>query len=250
MAKATLSTNFIDDILHESAGGKRKYRMVYNDDGTVSFDDVTVYEQEGSDYGAGDINRTNEAVNQSFDKNKLIRDMDAINAITQDGYAPDALALKEVNNSVTFPDGTIFYPDIQDGKYGFNISPNRGADTFRPFSRGLENTVTRHYSTYINIYDYGGQENKPVGSYTASKDGKVIVSFLGVQYKVTGTGNATTNQKLYRNGSLISSSNYCAVLDLKAGETISSTITLYFAKSSSKDYYGFYTGFMVITEMA
>lgn len=100
MAKPILSTNYKDDILNVSTEGKRKYRMNYNDDGTVSFDDVTPYDQEGSNFGAGDINLTNEAVNQSFDKNKLIRDMDAINAITKEGYAPDALALKEVNNSL------------------------------------------------------------------------------------------------------------------------------------------------------
>ena len=100
MAKATLPTNYRDDILNVSTEGKRKYRMNYNDDGTVSFVDVTPYDQEGSDFGAGDINATNEAVNQSFDKSKIIRDMDAINALTQEGYAPDALALKEVNNSL------------------------------------------------------------------------------------------------------------------------------------------------------
>lgn len=101
MAKATLPTNYRDDILNVSTEGKRKYRMNYNDDGTVSFVDVTPYDQEGSDFGAGDINATNEAVNQSFDKSKLIRDMDAINALTQEGYVPDALALKGVNDSLT-----------------------------------------------------------------------------------------------------------------------------------------------------
>jgi hypothetical protein len=100
MAKATLPTNYRDDILNVSTEGKRKYRMNYNDDGTVSFVDVTPYDQEGSDFGAGDINATNEAVNQSFDKSKIIRDMDAINALTQEGFAPDALALKDVNDSL------------------------------------------------------------------------------------------------------------------------------------------------------
>ena len=55
MAKATLPTNYRDDILNVSTEGKRKYRMNYNDDGTVSFVDVTPYDQEGSDFGAGDI---------------------------------------------------------------------------------------------------------------------------------------------------------------------------------------------------
>ena len=100
MAKITLPTNYRDDILNPSAEGKRKYVMSYNQDGTVSFEDVTPYEQVGSDYGAGDINTTNEAVNESFDKNKLIKDLDTINALTEEGYAPDALAFKELNNSL------------------------------------------------------------------------------------------------------------------------------------------------------
>lgn len=100
MAKITLPTNYVDDIMNTSVEGKRKYRMFYNDDNTVSFEDVTPYDQVGTDFGAGDINATNQAVNESFDKNKLIRDMDAINALTKEGYAPDALALKEVNQSL------------------------------------------------------------------------------------------------------------------------------------------------------
>ena len=126
MAKATLPTNYRDDILNVSTEGKRKYRMNYNDDGTVSFVDVTPYDQEGSDFGAGDINATNEAVNQSFDKSKLIRDMDAINALTQEGFAPDALALKDVNESLG---GFEFYTDEQGKAY---YKP-MGADSGIPF---------------------------------------------------------------------------------------------------------------------
>ena len=42
-------------------------------------------------------------------------------------------ALDEATDSLTFPDGTKYYADIQDGKHGFNTDPNRGADTFHPF---------------------------------------------------------------------------------------------------------------------
>ena len=112
MAKITLPTNYRDDILNPSAEGKRKYVMTYNQDGTVSFEDVTPYEQVGSDYGAGDINTTNEAVNESFDKNKLIKDLDTINALTEEGYAPDALAFRELTNSL----GT-YYDDVTSTLY-------------------------------------------------------------------------------------------------------------------------------------
>lgn len=62
---------------------------------------------------------------------------------TEPGTALDAVQGKvlddkitEVNNSLTFPDGTIFYADIKDGKPGFNTDSGRGADTFFPFSSG------------------------------------------------------------------------------------------------------------------
>ena len=100
MAKITLPTNYRDDILNSSAEGKRKYVMSYNQDGTVSFEDVTPYEQVGSDFGAGDINTANEAINESFDKNKLVKDLDTINALTEEGFAPDALAVKQLNESL------------------------------------------------------------------------------------------------------------------------------------------------------
>lgn len=48
----SLKTDYKDDIY----SGKRRYRMIQNDDGTVSFDDVTDYTQDGDIYSAG--NRT------------------------------------------------------------------------------------------------------------------------------------------------------------------------------------------------
>lgn len=59
-----LSTNFKDDILNESVNEKRKYQMTYNDDGTVSFTDVTSYSQTGSEYGAAEVNEERQAINE------------------------------------------------------------------------------------------------------------------------------------------------------------------------------------------
>lgn len=36
-----------------------------------------------------------------------------------------------------FPDGATIYFDYQNGKYGFNTDPARGADTFVPFQDKL-----------------------------------------------------------------------------------------------------------------
>ena len=58
-----LKENYKDDILDVSVNTKRKYRMTENPDGTVSFEDETVYTQEGDSFGASDMNATNGKVN-------------------------------------------------------------------------------------------------------------------------------------------------------------------------------------------
>lgn len=60
MAWALLPTDYTDAVW----SGLRKYSQVDNSDGTVSFQDVTVYtNREKSFFGARDANRMNEALN-------------------------------------------------------------------------------------------------------------------------------------------------------------------------------------------
>ena len=56
---ATLKTNYKDDIF----SGNRKYNMISNGDGTVSFIDMTTYSQVGDAFAGADINATNLEVN-------------------------------------------------------------------------------------------------------------------------------------------------------------------------------------------
>ena len=60
---ANLKTNYKDDVLDTSKNEKRKFMMIQNEDGTVSFEDVTEYTQVGDTFGAADINKTNEGIN-------------------------------------------------------------------------------------------------------------------------------------------------------------------------------------------
>lgn len=57
-----LKEDYKDDII-ASSEERRKYRMITNADGTVSFVDATEYQQRGTNYGAGDVNKTNIAIN-------------------------------------------------------------------------------------------------------------------------------------------------------------------------------------------
>lgn len=78
---ADLKTNYVDDKLNASANQLRKYKQIKNDDGTVSFVDVTDYTATGTSFGANDINATNKAVNKNTaDINSLNLKMDSANA--------------------------------------------------------------------------------------------------------------------------------------------------------------------------
>ena len=77
----TLPVNFKDDILGASMNGKRRYQLISNSDGTYSLEDVTEYTQEGSNFGAAQINATNTAVNESIkDMGSYSGDLDALEA--------------------------------------------------------------------------------------------------------------------------------------------------------------------------
>lgn len=56
----SLKTDYKDAVYT----GSKKYTITDNGDGTSTIDDVTVYEQEGTKFGAKDVNSTNEEVNK------------------------------------------------------------------------------------------------------------------------------------------------------------------------------------------
>lgn len=126
MAKATLPTNYQDDILKSTMNGKRRYTMTDNSDGTKTLEDATQYERVGSNFGAADINKTNTAVNAAADASKIIDNVNDIAANTQTGYMAGALAVKELNQDL----GGNRFGHTADGRPGWKD----GADTVHPFS--------------------------------------------------------------------------------------------------------------------
>lgn len=57
-----LKTDFKDDIVENSE--ERKYKVVENEDGTISLLDVTSYQQIGDTFSAKNINETNICINK------------------------------------------------------------------------------------------------------------------------------------------------------------------------------------------
>ena len=66
---SALRTDYKDDVF----SGNRKYTMVNNGDGTVSFVDETQYTQVGDTYGASEINEQNTVINE---KGVVVSDTD------------------------------------------------------------------------------------------------------------------------------------------------------------------------------
>ena len=101
---AVLPTNYLDDILAASMGGKRRFRITHEDGSTeeVTLEDVSEYEQVGSPFGSGDVNKTNQAINEKLDSADVVDPALA----TVLGFAADAKltgdALSELNKNFPF----------------------------------------------------------------------------------------------------------------------------------------------------
>ena len=99
MSIPNLPVDFKDDILNTGVNQKRKYQQTYNSDGSVSFEDVTAYQQKGSNFGAQEVNKTNGAVNNIYAER--IVELDELDLVTEPGFFVDALAVKELNRNMT-----------------------------------------------------------------------------------------------------------------------------------------------------
>lgn len=140
MAKQTLPTNFKDDILSSSMGGKRKYRIIDNGDDTYSFEDVTDYTQTGSDFGAGQMNATNQAVNESCDKANVIDNLDDIIANQANGMIAGAKAVAKLNADLADKLTWTMIREVSGGGFGSqSIDLSKYSElmlTVGPFAQG------------------------------------------------------------------------------------------------------------------
>lgn len=82
-----LPTNYQNEILNSAMSNRRQYRLIENDNGTYSFIDVTVYDQEGSLFSADDVNSITTQVNLNVTDLKSIHsviDIGVVNGIKGD----------------------------------------------------------------------------------------------------------------------------------------------------------------------
>jgi hypothetical protein len=96
---SNLPTNYVDDVLNADVNTRRKYQMIQNSDGTVSFNDVTDYDTVGSSIGAAQINAQNTKINQN---SSAISTLNAdLNDIKGGGLVPELDFANKVQLSTT-----------------------------------------------------------------------------------------------------------------------------------------------------
>ena len=140
-----LPVNYLDDILAESMGGKRKFKITHANGSTeeVTIEDISEYAQIGSTFGAGDINKTNQAVNEKFDSGDVVDPMET----TIPGFAADALAVKNQFNEQNKNLGGLRFGVDGDGNGGYY----KADDSFVPFKKSSGGLILVSTSTSFNI---------------------------------------------------------------------------------------------------
>ena len=155
MAKQVLPVNFTDDLLAESMDGKRKYQMIDNGDGTISLEDVSEYLQMGSVFGAGQINSTNQAVNESVDKDKILKTLEEVSASTDSDAVVGRGAVAELNQN--FRDGVNTIVSAVNTKTGSALT---GANTPAEIAEVITNIETAKNMLLISCHDGGANSSQ------------------------------------------------------------------------------------------
>lgn len=214
------SCKAISEYVQEMGGGDMT-RTVYDSNRNGIVDNSEMLGGEPKEYYQPvSDNRLNtrsknivDAINEVNDKEVEVLDTKAeIEANTEEGKVAGAAAVKEIfgelNDKVVFPDGTGFYPDVQNGVRGYNTDPQRGADTFCPFTdRDMEILTTANQSmTYTFDKDYASI----VICSGAAENGLTTKTLNGISFSM---------DKTYTAGGSYGMS--CKILnDIKAGDTI------------------------------
>lgn len=208
MAWELLPVNYTDAVW----SGLKRYNEVRNEDGTVSFQDVTVYSnKETSFFGAKDANRMNEALNTLMSMVENGTDLytafqnyfntqkglfeDTANA-TQQGFNEYVDGLKAEGDSAILTIKTDYRKEITD----FENQQEQLFTTWFEFVKGqLGEDVAGKLQNQINALDIKTDGFKARNT-TFSEDGKTITETYGVKRIETEfVSDSTIVQKLYDN---------------------------------------------------
>lgn len=202
-----LRTDYTDDILDLEQNTNRKYEITTNQDNSVSFTDVTAYEQEGSTFGAEDFNRTNAKVNEleeSFSQ--------ALTSLKATAIAQAVGAVGNTFASVIATLATIVNRGAVSKTLGLGESYNipqgyhNGQGEVSVSITSQEKTITASRSQQIITPDSGKVLSKVTvnkypdasGTYTATSRGSALDMGVGNNLRYVNTnGVPNTNSNTY-----------------------------------------------------
>lgn len=117
---ADLRTDYKDDVLNINTNERRKYRMINNSDGTISFEDVTDYVQNGDSFGSSDLNAITERVNRSLTGADVVDNLES----TETKLPLSANMGKELNDKIDekFARHNILH-GVESGTYNVDCTP-------------------------------------------------------------------------------------------------------------------------------
>lgn len=93
---ADLPVSFKDAVLAPTMNGKRRVKLTDLGNGIFSVEDVTEYSQEGSCYGASQVNSLNQTVNGKVDTDTIVDSADDAVAVTETGVPVGCKAFAEL----------------------------------------------------------------------------------------------------------------------------------------------------------
>lgn len=165
-----LKTNYKDDVLDLTQNANRKYEEIENQDGSISFNDVTVYDEVGDTFGAADAN-----------------------SITR--------ALTDTTRNISFQFGIDTNGDygyIKDGETEVTPFKSRHTETYKPTVRANNNDMgLYHKKRYV---DTTAVPNSNTGTYTASSRGAALDMGATNTYRYVNTNSVpNSNSGTYPN---------------------------------------------------
>lgn len=238
MAKSTLVTNFQDDILAASMGGKRRYRLIHNSDGTVSLEDATTYTQVGSNFGAAQVNATNKAVNES-----LATDGNGSN-LTNTFSQASARSNLSTGEKLSVSLGKImkWFADLKDAAFrgvANNLTTSSGGSSVLDAYQGylLNNNKTNNSNIIDTLADVvaNTQSKKPAGSLALKAAYNELNGSLAFRDAFLGNHCYTFSFGKINNGYLRSSSVFLPYTASEVNATITK-INIPGGAELSKDY--------------
>lgn len=116
--------------------------------------------------------------------------MEQVRAATDDSMAVGAGALKEIDNSLTASDSTLFRFGVnENGEYGYILTDSEGADTVVPFSSGKK---VKSVTFNQNIWTTHSQEGTGSSTFTLT----ITVNFTDAEVPAVSSISVSGFQKV------------------------------------------------------